>query len=478
MNVFAKKSRKIIVHARDDIESFIISAYEKADLYYIESVSSLDMDMLCDVGEEFQLALIDVSLIKDRMEEACKLVGNAKTPVVLLVSEGDVEATEKLMMEGAFDWVSVEGMKLSKKLFQLKIEKFVSEMLSLSAVFENGRKKFESLYNTEKLLLKFNDWLWRSNVDGEIEYVSGRFEEIFRMNANDYIGKKLWSPISKIEQKRIKTVWKRRIADHKPVNNLKSYIIEPSGEIIYFLISGVPVFDSQGNLRGYQGVGNDLTEKTVNEKATLKNINRYKELVDNFTGGIGVVDSQGRILVSNRKFRSYLDIESFRESKKASLLDNERCVKLGVGEHLVKIFELNYADTIGYEKKITTDDGDEWYGLRFCPFKSKDNKVVEVQVIVKELTSVRRTQQLLLKSKELETIHALATTYSHEINNPLQVALANIQMSRTDDNSFDDVMMSLEKIQKILVKINKLHSEEDVKYRKYATKTAKLLKLK
>ena len=52
---------------------------------------------------------------------------------------------------------------------------------------------------------------------------------------------------------------------------------------------------------------------------------------------------------------------------------------------------------------------------------------VAVARVDTQIMTARLHHELLLK-KELEAVHAMIVTYNHEINNPLAVALANVEL--------------------------------------------------
>ena len=57
-------------------------------------------------------------------------------------------------------------------------------------------------------------------------------------------------------------------------------------------MSGEPLFDEQGNFRGYHGVGKDITERARDQKAVEDSEKRYRMLFDVHPYPMWVVDAK------------------------------------------------------------------------------------------------------------------------------------------------------------------------------------------
>jgi DNA-binding response OmpR family regulator len=99
------------------------------------------------------------------------------------------------------------------------------------------------------------------------------------------------------------------------------------------------------------------------------------------------------------------------------------------------------------------------------------NIEVAVARIETQLTTSRLHRELLLK-KELEAVHAMIVTYNHEINNPLAVALANVDLTtKTGDASYlEKARTALLRVADIVKRIAAVE-EHGVTYEKYVNDT-------
>lgn len=107
-------------------------------------------------------------------------------------------------------------------------------------------------------------------------------------------------------------------------------------------------------------------------------------------------------------------------------------------------------------------------------------KPVELDIAVARIAThitIANLHRENLARSELEAIHAMIVTYNHEINNPLTVALANLEMmSRSPDPAHADrVRAALLRIAAITRQIAQIR-EKGVAYETYMN-SAKMLKL-
>ena len=80
------------------------------------------------------------------------------------------------------------------------------------------------------------------------------------------------------------------------------------------------------------------------------------------------------------------------------------------------------------------------------------------------------TTREMARLQELEALHALVTTYNHEINNPLAIALGTLQKAgwREDAKAIERVEKALWRISEILTKVEGVIESKQVPYEQYS----------
>ena len=79
---------------------------------------------------------------------------------------------------------------------------------------------------------------------------------------------------------------------------------DPDGEMFYVAVSGKPVFDLDGNFRGYRGTGRDVTREVVARDAARRAERRLIEAMDAAPCAVALVDSHLQLVSGNSALRS------------------------------------------------------------------------------------------------------------------------------------------------------------------------------
>ncbi|MBF0299265.1 MAG: hypothetical protein HQK51_11130 [Oligoflexia bacterium] len=98
---------------------------------------------------------------------------------------------------------------------------------------------------------------------------------------------------------------------------------------------------------------------------------------------------------------------------------------------------------------------------------------IETQLAM--VTMSRKMNQL----KEIEVIQSMITTYNHEINNPLSIAIGfseDLSLQYSNEEKFKKMKEVLWRIAGIVRKIDQVLNHETVEYERY-TNALKMLKL-
>ncbi len=102
-----------------------------------------------------------------------------------------------------------------------------------------------------------SDWLWEIGPDYKFTLLT---ENAFHSNPADRIGTLCWDHARDIETEpeKWRLVW-ATLDSRKPFHNFVYCSVDGTGSPMYVKVSGKPVFDANGEFRGYRGTGTDVT---------------------------------------------------------------------------------------------------------------------------------------------------------------------------------------------------------------------------
>ncbi|NMC25739.1 MAG: PAS domain S-box protein, partial [Serratia sp.] len=129
---------------------------------------------------------------------------------------------------------------------QMKLESadglLLQEMASLRDIIDNN-----------------SDWIWEVDAQGRYVFSSNKCIEFLGVPPEEVIGKTPFDFMPPDEAKRVGEQFAAIVERRAPFGGLLNRNIRPDGTEVILETSGVPLFDHDGNFRGYRGIDRNLT---------------------------------------------------------------------------------------------------------------------------------------------------------------------------------------------------------------------------
>jgi PAS domain S-box-containing protein len=139
--------------------------------------------------------------------------------------------------------------------------------------------------------------VFESRASGALTYVNERWEEMTGMTFQD-MRSRPWKEIQEpLDRMRIsKEMWKK--FQSRLVPDAETRFMRPDGSVIWLYGQSVPVYDSEGQIRGYVGTITDITDRKriedaihlANKKLNLMNDITRHDILNTITGIFGLID--------------------------------------------------------------------------------------------------------------------------------------------------------------------------------------------
>ncbi len=106
-----------------------------------------------------------------------------------------------------------------------------------------------------------SDWIWETDTDHKLSYLSDSADSMLGPWARQLIGNHRWEGM---HADPLPTEWsllKTRLNARQPFENFEYSLLDPQGNAYHLSISGRPVFDEKNQFIGYRGTGQNITRE-------------------------------------------------------------------------------------------------------------------------------------------------------------------------------------------------------------------------
>ncbi len=165
-------------------------------------------------------------------------------------------------------------------------------------------KKSEEKYRL--LVDSSSDFIWEVDANGIYTYANPKVKDLLGYEPEEIIGKTPFDFMPAHEAERVARLFKDIFESQKPFQELENTNLHKDGHHVVLDTSGVPIFDTNGNLSGYRGIDRDISERKKIEEA----MKHTKDFSDNIIEGsldcIVISDRKGYLTRVNKYFLELL----------------------------------------------------------------------------------------------------------------------------------------------------------------------------
>ncbi|AKA37408.1 diguanylate cyclase [Yersinia ruckeri] len=247
--------------------------------------------------------------------------------------------------------------------------------------------------NTLRDIIENNsDWIWEIDVNGHYTFSSAKCLEFFGRSPHEILGKSLCDFMPADEAQRVRTIFAKVSAERLPFSGLKKRHFRADGSEILLETSAVPLFDDNGNFRGYRGIDRDLTHLPAN---TPQRLLELESIYSNAPAGLCFIDTSLRYVTINDYLANLL-------GKNTDEVNGQKVADLMPG--IVPI--IRHALLCAYNSESILDaefqmpEANHFFFIRMQASRDSQGKVMGLSVAMIDIRCLKQMETALRQSKE------------------------------------------------------------------------------
>ena len=279
-----------------------------------------------------------------------------------------------------------------------------------------------------------SDWFCEMGPDYKFTMLS---DNAFGSDPADRIGTACWDRALDLETEPEK--WRDLQATldaRRPFRDFVYRSVRGDGTPMYAKASGKPVFDANGDFRGYRGTGTDVTAIMRAQEVLRESERSSRSAIDGIAGLVAIMAPNGELETVNRQVFEYFG-RSLEVLKNWGTNDTVHPEDL---PRVLELFKRAMASGIpfNFELRLRRFDGEyRWFDNRDVPIRDNSGRIVRWYVL---LTDIEDRTRALARLEQMQSDFAhmnrvsmmgeLAASLSHEITQPIASARNNARAAQ------------------------------------------------
>jgi PAS domain S-box-containing protein len=271
------------------------------------------------------------------------------------------------------------------------------------------------------------DWYWETDPDHKFTRVTDYERRLaLGLAPTSRIGLARWEFATDVESEPEKwQLHRSMLGARQPFRDFVYRAARRDGSPVYYKISGKPVFDANGEFRGYRGTGTDVTAITRAQEALRESERSLRLAIDGIAGLVAVLAPNGELEAVNRQLFEYFG-RSLEELKNWGTNDAVHPEDL---PRVLELFKKGMASGIpfNFELRVRRFDGEyRWFENRHVPILDDSGRIArwyllltDIEDRTRALARLEQMQSDFVHMNRVSVMGELVASLSHEITQPI-----------------------------------------------------------
>jgi PAS domain S-box-containing protein len=275
-----------------------------------------------------------------------------------------------------------------------------------------------------------SDWFWETDPDHKLTRVTDYEQRLARgLAPTSRIGLARWEFATDVESEPEKWQLHRSMLEaRQPFRDFVYRAARRGGSLVCYKISGKPLFDANGEFRGYRGTGTDVTAIMRAQEVLRESERSLRLAIDGIAGLVGVLAPNGELEAANRQLFEYFG-RSLEELKNWGTNDTVHPEDL---RRILELVKRGVASEIpfNFELRVRRFDGEyRWFENRHVPILDDSGRIVrwyllltDIEDRTRALARLEQMQADFAHMNRVSVMGELVASLSHEISQPISSA--------------------------------------------------------
>jgi PAS domain S-box-containing protein len=356
-------------------------------------------------------------------------------PIIAASIQGGIQSGEVTAQE--FQVRAADGriLWLESRGYAVMVDGVPTHLRGLTIDITTRKKNEEALVASEaryRVLADLNpQGIWRGDPAGNVTYANQGLLDYIGFTVEDLAGLGWLSAIYPDDHQRVAETWSHSVATGEDYDIEARMVRARDGRPRWWWIRAQPVRDDTGKILDWLGIAIDIDDR----KTFADTLQRRQEETERQRAELETIYQTAPIGLS------LFDPVEFRYLR----INDRQCETLGLPREQIlgrPIFELaplkglreifeqvaqgHTVRNLLLEGELSTRPSEHRYwNVSYSPIRNASGTVEAIAAAVLEVTNQKKAESALIQSEKLAAVGRLASSISHEINNPLE-AITNL----------------------------------------------------
>jgi two-component system cell cycle sensor histidine kinase/response regulator CckA len=308
------------------------------------------------------------------------------------IGRNQEEPTERLTYRLRDLWGNWRDLETTGDILDEEHILFISRDITERQRLEKSLRESEERYRT--LVEDMPSLVCRFLPDGTLTFANSRYFEYFNKKPQELSGQNFFQFIPEEDRESVRRHFLALSRRH-PMGTYEHQVISPQGDLRWQQWTDRSIFDDSGQVREYQSVGLDITDRRRAEDELRASEQKYKDLFNNALVGIYRTRiADGKVLAANHRMAKMFGYDNLNEFVDEYIF-SEHYVDAGTRENLLdKLIEKGEVND--FEARFSRRDGEIIWG-RFSARIFREKGYLEGVVI--DVTAEKNALSKLVDSE-------------------------------------------------------------------------------